>query len=188
MVKGKLPVMGMILILVIYVYFGVNYLSQRGAQQRLASQVSEITQTLAEIPRPAQDLEQRLETARTSLEAERGVLPEELNGIEAVSTILELAGECQVRAIPLATQPWSIRKIGQHSYHVLELKVTVDGSFPQILSFLSRLEKGEFNSLVIQNLNLEKVRSSEEGTASDEAIPVVGSLNLAIFAQSPASE
>ena len=78
--KGKLLVIPLIVVLlVVYAYFGIGYLKQRDEQEALASQITEVAQVLREVPQPAQDLERRLEAAQASLDAEKNVLPGKMN-------------------------------------------------------------------------------------------------------------
>ncbi|GAI56076.1 unnamed protein product, partial [marine sediment metagenome] len=80
MVKSKLPITILIIILsLVYYLFGTGYMNQRGEQEVLTSQITEVTQTLSEIPEPLQNLEQRLEAAQASLAVEQSVFPSKIN-------------------------------------------------------------------------------------------------------------
>jgi len=189
-VKGKLLIaILIIMLLVVYAYFGVGYINQQKEQKALASQITDVNRTLRQMPEPPHDLEQRLVAAQASLAAEQSAFPLKMNSTEIVDTILRLADDCGVKAIPLITQPWSIESIGEHGYHVLRLDIAVEGSFSQLVSFLSKLENGEFKTLIVEDLSVTRVTEQSEGeTVTEGTIPVTASLDLAIYTQSPASE
>ena len=190
MVKGKLLIaILIIMLLVVYAYFGMGYVRERKEHEALTSQITDVSQTLAQMPGPPHDLEQRLAAAQASLAAEQSAFPSKMNSTEIVDTILRLADDCGVKAIPLITQPWSIENIGEHGYHVLRLDVAVEGSFSQLVSFLSKLENGEFKTLIVDDLSVTRATEQPEGeTVTEGTIPVTASLDLAIYTQSPASE
>ena len=172
-------------LLVVYAYLGMDYMKQRKGHEMLTSQITNATQTLAEIPEPPQNLEQRLADARASLATEQSAFPNnQMGSTEVVNTILKLANDCAVMAVPLVTQPWSTEDIGDHSYHVLRLNVAAKGSFSQLVSFVSKLENTEFKTLIVENVSVTRVsEQSEEGIAPEGIIPVVASLDLAIYTQ-----
>jgi len=183
--KGRLLIPILITLLVmVYCLLGMGYLKQRQEQQELTTQITEVTQTLSEIPKPPQDLEQQLAAAQTLLAAEQSSFPSQIDTTQVINTILAQAEACGVKAIPMATQPWSIETVGEHSYHVLRLTVAVEGSFSQLVTFVSQLEKGEYVTLVMENLSA--TWSTEQ--TDEETIPVTSSLKLAIYTQSPSSD
>jgi hypothetical protein len=177
-----------IILLVVYYPLGTSYMKQRQKQKELTAQIADVTQTLAQIPQPPQDLEQRLAIAQANLATEQNGFPAKMNTTQVINTILELAEDCEVKAIPLVTQPWSTEMVGEHDYSVFRLSVVIEGSLPQLLTFISQLENGEFNTLLVENLSVigESQPSAEE--ASEEATPPTATLNLAIYARSTTSD
>lgn len=171
-----------IILLVVYAYFGMDYIKQRQEHEVLFSQITEVTQTLRQISKPPQDMAQRLAAAQASLAAEQSAFPGKINSAEVVNTILKLADDAEVKAIPLVTQPWSMENAGEHDYYVFRLNVTVEGSFSQLVSFVSQLENGKFKTLIVEDLSITGV-TEPEGT-----IPVTARLDLAIYTQSPTSD
>jgi len=168
---------GIIALLVVYYFLGMDYREQRQGHEVLAAQIAEATRTLAQTPRPPQDLEQRL------LAAEQSAFPDQLNSTQVINAILKLADDCQVKVIPIATNPWSVENIGE-GYHVFRLNISVRGSFSQLAGFVSKLENGEFETLVIENLSVTRTT----GQTGGEIIPVTARLGLAIYTQLPISE
>jgi hypothetical protein len=163
----------------------MDYLNQRKEQKALTSQIAEVTQTLGDMPEPPQNLEQQLAAAEASLVAEQDAFPGKMDTTQVVDTILRLADDCQVKAIPLITEPWSKENIGQHDYYVFRLNLAVEGSFSQLVNFVGELENGGFNTLIVENVSLTRLsQQSEDEGANEETILVIASLDLAIYTQS----
>ena len=181
---------GIVFILLVTSYLlGMDYLNQLKEHETLTSQISEVSQTLAQLPQPPQDLEQQLAAAEASLAVLASAFPSQISSNEVIDTILKLADDCEVKAVPLLTKPWSTEKVGEHDYHVFRLSLTVTGSFSQLISFTSKLENGEFKTLIIEKLSVTIVSGqSEEESAAEETIPIMASLDLAIYAQSLSSD
>lgn len=175
-----------ITLLVVYYLFGTDYINQRRENAALTSQITEATEALAQMPEPPRNLEQRLEAAQARLDAEQSVFPSNLHSTEVVNTILELSDDCGIRAIPLVTQSWSMEVVGEHSYSVLRLTVAAEGNFTQLVSFVSRLENGEYETLVVENLSIARVPGGE--STSGGAMIFIASFDLAIYAQSLTSD
>ena len=198
--KSRLPIIILIIILsVVYYLFGTDYMNQRQEQEVLTTQIAEVTQTLGEIPEPPQNLEQRLEAAQASLAVEQSVFPTKVNTTHVIDTILRLADDCEVKAIPLVTQPWSKENIGEHGYYVFRLNVVVEGSFSQLVIFVSRLENGKFDTLIVENISVTRLsqqsedesaedESAEDESVAEETIPIMASLDIAIYTQSLTSD
>lgn len=186
MAKDKLLITLLITILLVaYVYSGTDYLKQRRQHEALTSQITNATQSLKQMPESPQDLEQRLAAAQVKLTTEQSAFPSHMNSTHIVNTILEIADECEVKAIPLVTQPWSVENVGEHGYRVFLLNVAIQGSFSQLVSFVSKLENGEFKTLIVEDLSVTKVsKQPEEGSVSEGTTPVTASLDLAIYSQS----
>jgi Tfp pilus assembly protein PilO len=183
--KGKLLVTILVVSLVmVYAVLGMSYLKQLKEHVALTSQFNEVTQTLSEIPPTPQDLEQRLAEAEANLAAEQSTFPTTVNTTQLINTVLALANSCGVKATPMVTKPWATETVGQHTYPVLRLTVTVEGTFSQLANFASQLENGDYDTLVMENLNISRSTSdSGEGTTL-----VAGSLKLAVYARSLSSE
>ena len=187
--KGKLLIAVLVIVLlVVYYLLGTGYLKQQQEQKELVPQIADVTRTLAQIPQPPQDLEQRLASAQTSLTAEQNAFPARVNTTQVTNTILELADECEVKAIPIVTQPWLTETVGKHEYSVFRLNVVIEGSLPQLLTFVKKLENGGFNTLLVENLSVTTESQSSQGEAPEGTPPVTVSLNLAIYARSTTSD
>ena len=185
--KGKLIITILIIILlVVYYLLGTGYIKQRQEHEALTYQIADVTQTVRELPEPPQDLELQLAAAQASLAAEQNAFPTQMNSTQVINAILELADNCEVKAIPLITQPWSMEAVWEHSYYILRLNVALEGSLAQLITFVSELENGELKTLVVENLSITgftEPSESEEESVSEETIIVIASLDLAIYAR-----
>ena len=190
LVKRKLIIIMLIVILlVVYYLLGTGYMKQRKEHEALNYQIAEVTQTVRELPEPPQGLELRLADAQANLAAEQRAFPSQMNSTQVINTILELADDCEVKAIPLITQPWSMEAVWEHSYYIFRLNVALEGNLAQLLTFVSGLENGEYKTLVVENLSITRVtEESEEESVSEETIPVIASLDLAIYARTLTSD
>jgi hypothetical protein len=135
-----------------------------------------------------------LEAAQTNLAVEQSLFPSQVNTTRVIDTILRLAAECEVKAIPLVTDPWSAENIGEHSYYVFRLNVAVEGSFSQFIIFVSKLENGEFDTLIVENISVTRLsqqpeeessedESTEDEGIAEETIPILASLDIAVYTQ-----
>ena len=180
-----------ITLLVVYYIFGMDYINQRRERETLAFQITTVTQALAQISDPPQNLdnlEQWLEAAQERLAAEQSMFPTRLNSTEVISTILELANSLGVNAIPLVTQSWSTEVVGENNYDVLRLTIRADGNFYQLVNFASRLENGEYQTLVVEDLNVDRAVTASGGNGSEGIVSFIASFDLAIYAQSLTSD
>lgn len=169
-------------LLVVYYLLGMGYLKQHQENEALASQINKATQTLAQMPKPPDDLESRLAEAQASLETVKNSFPRTMNSTRIINAILKLADNCEVKAIPLTTQPWKKVDISDHSYFVFRLNVAVTGTFAQLVSFLSELENGEPRTLIVEDLSVNRVaRPSGEQGAPEGTIFINANLDLAIY-------
>ena len=183
--KGRLFITAFIVAMVMfYAVLGMSYLSEGEKQEELTYQIAEVSQTLREIPQPPEDLEEQLAVAQTSFTTEQNSFPGEINTIQLIESILELAQFWGVDATPMATEPWVVEMVGTHNYPVLRLTIAVEGGFSQISMLTSDLENEDYATLIIEDLSV--TRGSEEN--EEGIIPVTGSLELAIYARSLSSE
>lgn len=162
-----------------------DYLKQRRENKTLASQIEAMSQSLAQIPPSPADLEQRLIAAESDLDATRNELPERLNTTEVINTILRLAEDTGVKAIPLITQPWRTESFSEHDYSVFRLDISITGNYTQLADFISQLENGELNTLLIESFTVER---ADDETAEEGTIPIDASAAVAVFARPPVVE
>lgn len=184
--KNKLLVVLLVIILlVVYYILGTDYLKQRQQHESLSYQIADATRALAQMPQSPTDQEERLAIAQAELNDIENSFPSRVTSTKVINTILKLADDIGVKAIPLVTQSWSVEKIGEHDYSVLRLNVNVSGSFSQLEIFTAELENGELPTLIIEQLRVTGAdRQSEEESIPDLTSPVTASLDLAIYVRS----
>jgi hypothetical protein len=68
-----------IALLVGYYRLGLDYLKKGTEQEALASQITDATRALAQMPEPTVDLEPRLSAVQANLAAEQSTFPIEMN-------------------------------------------------------------------------------------------------------------
>ena len=177
-----------IVLLVAYGLLGIDYKKQRQEQEALVIASSNITQQLRQIPALPQNLEQRLALAEANLATAQSAFPSKPNSTQIINRILKLADECQVKAIPLATRQWSSEKTDK-GYLAFGLQMTVQGRFDQFVNFINKLENGEFDTLIIENLSVTRVINKVEGEALlDITPPIMANLDVAIHARALTSD
>ena len=190
MVRNKLLIALLIIILLVaYYILGMDYMKQRRQNAVLASQLTSVGQSLAQTPEPPRDLEQRLVGAQASLAARQSAFPDKPNSTQVINTILNLADDCEVKAIPLVASPWSLEDTGERGYYVFRLNVVAAGNYSQLVNFISKLENGQFKTLIVEDLRVTRVSDRlEAGGVVEGTIPVTASLDLAIYARPPGSD
>jgi hypothetical protein len=182
-VKNRLLMTLLIIgLLVVYYLISMDYRKQHQQQAELISQIDDATLVLDQMPGFPDDLEPRLASARADLSTEQGTLLKKINSTRAINTILQLADECGVKAIPVVTEPWSSVKVGEHDYRVFRLSVSVEGSFSNLVSFTDNLENGGLETLVVDNLSVTRtIGQFGEGSAAWGNMPVTARLHLSIY-------
>ena len=166
-----------------HVYFWMDSLTQRREQEALASQITDVTQTMAQIPKPSHDLEQRLAEAQANLAAERRTFSGELNSTRVIDTFLRLADESQVRAGFLTTEPWTPASIEGHDYLVLVVHLEVEGSLDGLVAFVRRLENESPAPVRVQYVSVTR----EDGQPTESSM-VTASLDVTVYSQPPTSD
>jgi len=178
-----------IALLAVYYLLGTGYLKQKQEHEALASQIAGATQALAQIPPPPADLEQQLAAAKADLDEVKNNLPDSLNCTMIINTILRLAEEVGVKAIPLATQAQTTESFNEVDYSVFRLNVVLEGTFARISEFLNRLEKGEPETLVIEYMNINSPTDPFGGEGVSGSTPEVSAtINISVYYQPPVTD
>ena len=187
MKRKLLVILAIVILLAAYSYLGTGYTKQRKEQQVLASQITDVTQVLAQAAEPPQDLEQRLADTKARLAAVQRSFPTEVNSNQVINSILRLAERCHVTAVPLTTEPWSTEEVGGNDYPVFQLNITASGSYPDLVRFISELGTGDYKTLVVDGLSIARV-AEEGGTVTATTVTTTADLSLIIYTQPPASD
>jgi Tfp pilus assembly protein PilO len=157
MATKKLILIVVILVVVVaYYILGTGYLKGKRQNAALAVDIEETTQLLLEIPSPPTDLEERLEAVRTELDSTLNRLPAETNTTKIINYILQLGESSGVKVIPIITKSWETEDYDGYEISVFRLNLSVHGTSYQFRQFLSSLECAEFETLIIQNLQINR--------------------------------
>jgi len=167
-----------------YCLFGLDYIKQQQEQASLIDRISTASQTLAQLPEPPQDLDGKLAAAEAKLSTVRNYFPAEVDSTRLIDYIINLAERHHIAVIPLSTDEWSTQTIRNYDYNILRLDMAIIGSYPQLVSFISKLEDGDYKTLVIEDARLTAY-TEQAGAASDntETEEITGMLRLAIYTQ-----
>jgi Tfp pilus assembly protein PilO len=173
-------------LVVVYYLIGSDYIGGRNQKEVLAGQVADATGELALIPLPPADLDEQLANAQDSLWEMQESFAIDTNNTRIVNSILRLAEENGVKAIPLATQDWTSSKVLEQNYSVFRIEIAITGNYTQMVNFLYQLENGEPRTLVLENVTVEKVSG---GCLLEDTIegPIEANIRIAIYAPSTTS-
>jgi len=169
-----------VILLVVYGLLGMDYMKQGPEQETLLSEIEEVNQKREALPGPSTAFSELLAVIQANLAAEYETIPDEISSSNVIDTVLSLAQEIGVKAIPLATQPWTEQHIGENTYRIFRINVEIEGVFSQVREYVSRLESGELNTLIVERLVIDV---EDEDVYAGESTPVKARLNLAIFTQ-----
>lgn len=183
---GIIIVVAVVILVIVVAFFGLDYKKQREEQALLAGQMADAGSLLSLLPRPPQDLEQRLGEVQQSLATEMEAFPSGTDSTRVINYILEMADRLGIKAIPLLTQPWSTEKVGKHDYHVFRLNVAAEGSLAQLTDFVTELESGAHKTLILEELTVstDSAQAIQGQIIAPESVPVTADINLAFYARS----
>jgi hypothetical protein len=171
-------------LVVVYYIFGKDYLGQRDEKASLASEITRAEKVLAELPPSAAGLDERLSAARAELEAARDAFPESLYTTRIIEFVMKNAEECGVKAVPLLSQPGALENISGYNYPVFNLNVHTSSTYLQLIDFLTRLEAGEIETLVLEHVSLvitPEVPPERDNPSGD--IPIDASVDIAVYSR-----
>lgn len=170
----------LVILVIVYGLLAMDYMKQGPEQERLLSEIEEADQSREAIPEPSTAFSELLAVVQANLAAEYETIPGEISSSDVIDTVLGLAQEIGVKAIPLITQPWTEQYVGESTYRIFRINVEIEGLFSQVREYVSRLESGEFNTLIVERLIID---IEDEEVYAGEFTPVEASLDLAIFTQ-----
>jgi hypothetical protein len=174
-------IMGALLIVIVAnVVVWNNRLAKNAAVDSLTGEINQVSQQIQKIASPAADLEARLADAQAGLAAAQAVLPDEFNRNDIIEYIINLASECQVEVLPISSQGWTVEKDNS----VLKLNGTLTGSFTKANEFISRLQYGKYETLVIPDISLTRQDGPVgTGTFSGDGTTVSVRLSISVYAR-----
>ena len=171
-------------VLVAYYILGTGYLKGQRENTALASGIDESSLLLMEILPPAGDLQERLESVLAELDIALNRLPAEPNTTVIINNILQLGENSGVKVIPLITQSWETEIFDDYDVSVFRFNLSVSGISSQFLDFFSRLENGEYETLIIENMQIFKEDySSYFESISSGSVRIHADIQIAVYAR-----
>lgn len=161
--KKLLIIILVLALLAVYYIMGTGYLKQHRDNQALVARIEEVRQLLAQIPPAPADLEQRLSAAQGDYTQTQNAFPTPLNTTQIINSLLLLAEETGVKAVPLITQAWTVESVNGYDYAVFRLDLTVSGNFTRVIDFIEGLETNATPTLAIDSLVIEQAVDAEGG-------------------------
>ena len=125
-----------------------------GAKLSLDAQKQSATEALNRVTLATNMESVKGELAAVQAQLKEVSFPEQAPGVELVAMLVRASKEVGVELGNLQVLAVEQEKVGTNSYNVTRQRLQVRGGPTQVAGFLSRLEKGEFRSLVINNLSI----------------------------------
>jgi hypothetical protein len=178
-------------------FFYKDYLDQNAKAADLETQLKNTNNSAVVVSRQAQSIEteiadivKRSSDAQKAINAEKNTLTDRINSNTIVRSILVLGQTMGVKVIPLNTQDWAAVKVGSHDYSVFRMSIQASGDPKNIVEFLRSLQGSVYQTLVIENVNLDKSYVTPEPdptiTPAPEVTPipsVTSDIKFAIYAR-----
>jgi hypothetical protein len=184
--KKLLLVIVIFVILAAYYVLGTGYLKGKNQNAALAADIEDTTLLLLEIPSPPADLEERLEAVQNELDSTLNRLPAKPNTTQIIDYVLNLGESNGVKIIPVITQSWETESYDGYDVDVFRFSLSVLGDSSQFLKFFSELENEEFETLIIQNLQIYRDDDSEYlKSISSGSVSVRADIQLAVYGRVP---
>lgn len=183
--KRKIPwmLLGVVALVAIIV---ANVLMWRGsldAQSRvddLKAEAAQVNQQVSQgVPLPPTDLEAELEQAEDDLAEALQVFPSNINGNDVIDFIIAVAAECSVDLVPLVSDGESADSDGQ-SVVIFRYHGTVSGTIYHTSSFLTKLQTGRYQTLVLTECNVKRILTIDN-PASGDSVLVTVDFSIAIY-------
>jgi hypothetical protein len=147
----------------------MSYLKEQRAQGTLVSQIDTGNQTLALLPTPPTGLKVQLEEVKLANQvAVQSVSEGDIDSTKVINDILKSADQYNLTANPVTTDQWAKKSIGDSTYQILPIVLTITGKLSDLILFIGYLENRElFPYLAIEDLTV----TNESSTAPAEAAP-----------------
>ena len=115
--------------------------------------------------RPVEDLDQLLEQTRDELALEQSLFKNDLSSNNVMEILLQAANECNVAILPLGGfSPADIEQINGNDYFKVAFDLTPEGTLPNVLRFVNKLENGTIGDDQYATIVVEEVSISGQGS------------------------
>jgi hypothetical protein len=192
--KKLLFAVSVIILVGVYFIWGMNYVyswalaNNEDEQTPILEQIADVQEEHQQIIVPdvdIQQLEYQLEEAKRNLDEERNIFPSDINSNEIIQTILMLADDSEVELCPISTQRWLTQNMDMHSYSFIRMQITAEGTLLGLGSFIYKLEHSNFDTLILDYVNLTLNTPDEDLPDEEEVIYDIytATINLSVYTQ-----
>jgi Tfp pilus assembly protein PilO len=146
-------------------------------EQSVIDQHQILIDELSSIEKDIQDMQAEIEEAAVAI-------PEKMNSNDILEEVLDLGKDHMVSVLPLNSQDWSDSKIGQHTYHVFRMNLSLEGSQENIVEFLREMQSSLYPPMVLEDVSLSREMAVEVITPTPVVTPTelvvktVGATNI----------
>ena len=186
--KLTIPLLA-VLLLFVYLYWGTDYIynmafdGSHPEHEQLSLQIDTAKKELQNMHGPSEELEQQLAELEEAKSVEQNKIPAEIDDGQLIRFVLQIAQDCNVKAIPLVTRPLTSINVENNIYSVLQLNVNISGEFDDCVAFINRLENSSFGSLIIEQITISADNDFAEGSPDEGSLPIEGQIRLLLYAQ-----
>ena len=184
--KRLLLIIVIFTVLAAYYILGTDYLKEKRQNTALAADIEDTTLLLMEIPPLPAELKERLEAVQNELDSTLKRLPAEPNTTKIIDYILQLGEYSGIKVIPIFTQPWETESYEGYDVSAFRFSLSVLGTSSQFLKFFSKLENADFETLIIQNLEVYRDDDFEYlKSISSDLVKVQADIQLVVYGRVP---
>jgi hypothetical protein len=182
----NLTIFLVVVMVVALTYLMMDYTHQQKRQAAFTLQIDSATHSLAILPAPASDLEQKLAAAgAANAAALQAVSSDSLNSTDIINALLINADHCGLRVTPVTTESWVTKKVGSGRYNILPLKFQAQGSLDNLTEFIQAIANPDlYPYLVIEGIEIVNPVAETNIAASYDS-PITANLALDIIARLP---
>jgi hypothetical protein len=162
-------------LIIVFTFMLTDYFKQHRLQANLNSQIEGKKQEISSTPSPSADLDKQLEKVKSENQAiKQSLSAKSADSTEIIAALLDAAASCDVKSNNLSTDKWSDKNIGDTTFRLMPVNISLQGSLSDILNLVEKIEdKSAFPSLVIENLSIDEAGGQaiqNSGTASSPPV------------------
>lgn len=178
MLRSRLLLIVLVVCLVIVVVYLTNdYLKQNVQQKSIQQQIDTGSQALAILSQPAEGLQQKLADAQSAYQSASAALSLKEDPNSIIKNIFLISDELHLDLNPLTTDQWAQRTIGSSLYRVMPMYLNLQGQFPDLLAFVTRLQdKNAFPALQIETSEIMPLTPATSGGENPATLKLTLSL------------
>lgn len=181
----SLGVMVLIIVIAANIFVWRSSHTKQSQIDALHNQISQVKQKINATPALPSDLDSRLAAAKAGLAVAQTALPTDVNPNDIIDFVIDMAGQSGVLVIPLAADGLAPQLPGQ-SYKELHFTATVTGTLENAMNFMTKLQRGQFPTLIITECTVTKTESTDY-SRPEYSTQVTIKLGFAVYTAAPAA-